>query len=206
MAAALDVRVVRREEPDLRAACSVIQPTSSVGIGRHPDLALDVLARLQRQLLQALLVATRTLRRPTRACASSSAPTTQPCSITPIIRRGNRSRTPSRISVATVCMGGIRNRHVVDGAEILLAAVEVLLGGQPVRRSSRAIEQLPAATDVEHDRQPGLLRDRPHGVEFDVTRRVTGRAARRHQQRLRARISIASAAIARARAKSASGT
>src|SRR5712671_1567822 len=40
------------------------------------------------------------------------------------------------------------------------------------------------AADMKHDRQSGLLRERPKRVECNMARRVSGRTARRNQQRL----------------------
>src|SRR5207249_6772811 len=67
--------------------------------------------------------------------------------------------------------GGPGDRHVVDGAEVLRAAVEVGHRRKPVLEVAR-VEELPATADVEHDRDARLLGDRPDGEEPDVTRRM----------------------------------
>jgi hypothetical protein len=77
--------------------------------------------------------------------------------------------------------GRSRNGHVVDGAEVLVAAVEVLDVRAAVLEVHR-VEQLAAAAHVEDHRDAGLLRLPPHGVERDVAGGVVVRAAARHQQ------------------------
>ncbi len=74
------------------------------------------------------------------------------------------------------------NAHVVDGSEVLLAAVEVGRYRQPVVEVV-PIDQIAGAADVEHDRDARLLRARPHRVEADVARRMPCRATRRDEQR-----------------------
>ncbi len=75
-----------------------------------------------------------------------------------------------------------RNRHVVDRAEVLLAAVEVGGDRQAVVEVG-AIDQVAGAADVEHHRDAGLLGLSPHRVERDVRRRVPHRTAGCDEQR-----------------------
>src|SRR5436305_14002693 len=104
--------------------------------------------------------------------------------MTPNLSRGKRSRMPSMMSVATVSIGE-GDRHEVDRAEVLGAAVEVGDEREAVLEVSR-VDQLPAAADVEEDRETRLLGLRPDGKEAGVARRMGRRAGRRHEQRLRA--------------------
>ena len=87
-----------------------------------------------------------------------------PCSITPMRSSGKRSSTPSKIIVASVCMGGPGIAHVVDRAEVLVAAVEVGRDRQAVLEVVGSM-QVAGAADVEDDRDAGLLGLGPHRVE-----------------------------------------
>ncbi len=71
--------------------------------------------------------------------------------------------------------------HVVDGAEVLVAAVEVGDVGAAVDEVLR-VQQLPAAADVQDDRDARLLGLPPDRVELDVAGGVVVRAAARHEQ------------------------
>ena len=77
---------------------------------------------------------------------------------------------------------GSGDAHVVDGAEVLLAAVEVGRDRQPVAEVA-GIDQVAGAADVEHDRDACLARRRPHRIEADMARGVVRRAARGDEER-----------------------
>ncbi len=87
------------------ADCSMIQPTSSVGYG---------VTRTWRRTNSVGRSDSSRRRSSWRTNAANAASMwrshdgthTAPCSITPIRRVGNRSRTPSKIIVASVCAGG----------------------------------------------------------------------------------------------------
>jgi len=63
-----------------------------------------------------------------------------------------RSRTPSKIIVASVWPAA-RDAHVVDRAEVLLAAVEVRRDRQAVAEVG-GVDQVAGAPDVEDDGDP----------------------------------------------------
>ena len=137
----------------------MIQPTSSVGYGREADLAAHVLARPQRQRLQAFLVAAEGVegrlhlahprRHPDRALlddADAQVGETLEHAVEDHRRQGLRRRSG--------------DAHVVDGAEVLLAAVEVGRDRQPVAEVV-GIDQVAGAADVEHDRDAAPRSPRP---------------------------------------------
>jgi hypothetical protein len=104
-AATLDVRVVGVEQAAPRAGL-VDDPADVLGgVRRDAHLALDVLAGPERQLLQPFLVAGERVDRRLHLRIHDGTQM-RPCSMTPMRRSGNRSSTPSKIIVASVCIGG----------------------------------------------------------------------------------------------------
>ena len=129
-----------------------------------------------------------------------------PCSMTPTRSSGNRSSTPSMMSTRQRLHHRVRDRHVVDRAEVVVAAVEVGDGGQ-------------AVLEVRRDRAAGRRRRRGtrsgcraswawahSGIETDVAGRVPGRAGRRRSSAPRTPRRAPRPRMAAARSKSASGT
>ncbi len=120
-----------------------------------------------------------------------------PCSITPNRRRGKRSEDAVEDQRGERLHGRVRDRHVVDGAEVLGAAVEVGHRGQPVLEVVR-VEELAAAAHVEDDRDARLLGLGPDGIEADVARRVPARAGRGDEQRLASEVDVLARHVSRA--------
>ena len=182
----------------------MIQPTSSVGYGvKRIWRRTYSLGRIDRSLQPFLVADERVERRlhlahprrhPDRALLDHADPQTREA-LEHAVEDHRRQRLRGRDGDA----------HVVDGAEVLLAAVEVGRDRQPVAEVVR-VDQLTGAADVEHDRHAGLAGRRPHGVE---ARRgsVSARAGSPTRPAAPPRpISIASFASAGARSRSASGT
>ena len=186
VAAALDVRIVGGEETDIVARVGDDPACVLVRIGRDADLALDEFGRLHRHLLQPFLVPVEGVVgaihvahpawHPRRALFDDAE--LQPREAVEHAIDDQRGQRLHR---------RIGDRHVVDRLEIVVAAVEVGHRRQAVVEPG-ILQQLPAAADMEHDRQAGLLGDRPQRIEADVAGRMIVRAARRDHQRLGAHV------------------
>ena len=204
-AAALDVRVVGGEQRHLGAGLLDDPAHVLGGVRRGADLVAHELARAAASGPAGAARAARRRRR--RDSIWRIQPGTQmaPCSITPIFS----ARVPLEHAVEDHRGERLRGRagdgHVVDRPEVLVAAVEVGDVGAAVHEVLR-VEQLPAAADVEHDRDAGLLRLRATrgrgrcGWGSARWGSRSGRAARRRPSRSPRRPSPPT------RSKSASGT
>ncbi len=76
----------------------------------------------------------------------------------------------------------IRDRHVADGGEIVVPAVEIRHGRQAILLVNGV--QLVLAADMEQDRQARFLGHGPDRVEADMARRMLLRTHGRNHQRL----------------------
>ena len=104
-----------------------------------------------------------------------------PCSMTPIISVGKRSSTPSKIIVASVCIGD--SPIAMYDTEVKLPSPPWKSGtsGRPLRLYAGSIGRPPPTwKTIGH---AGLLGHRPQRVEADVRRAVLTRAHRRDHQR-----------------------
>jgi hypothetical protein len=65
--------------------------------------------------------------------------------------------------------GRVRNRHVVNGPEILLATVEIRRHRKAVAEIT-VIDEVAGTADMEHNRNACFLGAGPNRVELDVAR------------------------------------
>ena len=165
-------------------------------VGRHPHLAVDVLARLQLQPLQPLLVLAERVGGRVERAHQTGEPRR------PLLDHADlESREPVEHPVDDHHAHRLHHRvldgDVVDRAEVVVAAVEVGDRRQAVLEVHR-VEEPPAAAHVEHDRDARLLRLRPERVEPDVAGGVPGRARRGDHQRPAAEVEGLACEVGRA--------
>ena len=175
------MRVVGREQRHLVAGVGDDPAGVFVRVGRDAQLPLHEFAGLGRQLLQPGLVAHEgmggRIHRPHPARHPGS---------TQFDRAPFQPREAVEHAVEDQRGQGLHHRvrdgHVADRGEVVVATVEIGHRGQAVELVDRV--DLLLAADMEQHRDAGLLRLRPHGIQRDMAGAVPLRAFRRHHQRL----------------------